>query len=197
MVDDKRSFIVLKTVLVMVKIMERRLLLREVPALQPLAVALLELKAEATQEQFSRLLDMLQEKLEGSQHNVAIVRLDDQDTREQLLRFQSGLACLQALGFERSDDNTMRLYSPPKHNRHITSVLCDIREPLQSPLAFVPLSEYHRWISPGHECSFNVVEPARSDVVDMNGSCTVTWLKNPESKVELVSTLSTYRNKRG
>jgi hypothetical protein len=192
MVDDKRSFIVAKTVLVLVKIMERRLLLREMPSLQPLAAALLELKAEATADEFTRILDLLLSKLESSQRGVSTVDLQSRDAREQLLRFQAGMKCLQALGFERGNDSTMRLYNPPKDNRHITLLLNDIREPLQSPLDFVPLSENHRWISPGHECSFNVVEPARGDIVLMNGTCSVTWLKNPESDVDLVRTEAGY-----
>ena len=185
MVDDHRSLVVVKTVLGLIQIMERRLLLREVPELEVLVNALLDLKQQA-KNRFDDAVATLTAIVTRAQHSNGTTVNQSPETVDRLLAYPAGGACLYALGFEYDGDDTWTLASAPSHVQDTLKILQDMLRDPESPLEWVPLSRNMAWSSPGHDCSFNVVQPSRHDTVYMGTQCTVTWLKNPASDVDMV-----------
>eukprot|EP00045_Choanoeca_perplexa_P018062 m.276707 g.276707 ORF g.276707 m.276707 type:complete len:1088 (+) comp17700_c0_seq4:178-3441(+) len=185
MVDDRRSLIVVKAILSLIKIMDRRLLLREIPELEVLVNALLDLKQQSG-ARFNEAADLLATMIATAQRGGGTELRRSPDTTDKLLKYPAGGACLRALGFEAGSNRTWSLSRAPAHVQQTLEILHDIKREPESPLEWVPLSRNVAWSSPGHDCSFNVVQPGRHDTVYMGTQCTVTWLKNPESQVELV-----------
>jgi len=191
MTSNAQTLAVIKAILSLVQIMERRLLLCKAPELYTLVQAMLTLKKQADVDIDADVatLTSVATQAQSNEGGALVLAPATEDAAVEMWARAAGQACLLALGVKYEEDtneaNSWTMVRASKYAANTLILLQDMRRDPWSPLEWVPL-DLSAPLWPGRSGSFDITSPAQDQLLTIGDECAVTWLRKPGSTVDLV-----------